>query len=115
MTGRRKRKREAPISYRPPKGLSEEFRARVRDSGLSINAYITLSVFGQAAPRSPRRPPLDQKLAAMLLSQAARLNSRLDEAAPASGDTNRAALLAECRSELAEIRGYLMLALGRDP
>lgn len=115
MTERRTKKREAPISYRPPKELSEEFRARVQNSGLSINAYITASVFGQAAPRSPRSAPLEQKMLAMLLSQAARVSGRLDDVAGQSADPEHALILAECRHELAEIRGALMLALGRKP
>lgn len=115
MNDRRPKKRPAPISYRPPQGLSADFRARVQNSGLSVNAFITAAVFGQSAPRSSRNAPLDQKLVAMLLSQAARISSRLEQAVPPNGDSARTAVLKECRDELAEIRGCLMQALGRDP
>src|SRR5258706_15623851 len=98
---RRPKKRQAQISYRPPTGLSEEFRTRGRNSGLSINAYITSSVFGQAAPRAARTPPLDQKLAAQLLSQAPRLNDGLGEIGPTGAHT---IVLQECRDELAQNR-----------
>lgn len=56
MENRGKTKREAPISYRPPKGLRDEFAQRVERSGLSINAYITKAIFAEAAPRSRRQP-----------------------------------------------------------
>ena len=110
----RRKKREAPISYRPPTGLSAAFRERVLNSGLSINAYITQSVFGQAARRSSRVAPVDQKMVAQLLSQSAKISDRLEIVSqhnPASHET----LLEECRSELAEIRTCLMVALGRSP
>ena len=53
------RKREAPISYRPPKGLREEFHARVEKSGLSTSAFITKAVFATDPPRQSRRPAKD--------------------------------------------------------
>lgn len=115
MTEQRKKKRAAPISFRPPEGMREEFRARVQNSGLSVNAYITAAVFGQAAPRAPRPPPLDQKMVAKLLSQAARISDRLEIGVQRSSDAEDALSLQECRAELAEIRSCLMLALGRTP
>lgn len=88
---------------------------RVQGSGQSINAFITEAVFGQAAPRARPISSLDRKLAAMLLSQAARINDRLEQACRAPAEGNHNLLLQECRDELAEIRSYLMLALGREP
>ncbi len=38
MTNKTKQKRPAPISYRPPADLAEEFQRRVEASGLSVNA-----------------------------------------------------------------------------
>ncbi|CAD0261089.1 conserved hypothetical protein [Pseudomonas veronii] len=52
---------------------------------------------------------------AMLLSQAARINDRLEQAGRSSTDSDPSLIFQECRDELAEIRSYLMLALGRDP
>ncbi|MFZ3287770.1 MAG: hypothetical protein WA191_13095 [Telluria sp.] len=95
--------------------MREEFRARVQNSGLSVNAYITAAVFGQAAPRSPRAPPLDQKMVATLLFQAARISDRLEVGAQRPSGADDALSLQECRAELAEIRSCLMLALGRTP
>lgn len=112
---RRKKKRPAPISYRPPERLRDEFHTRVRDSGQSINAFITAAVFGQAAPRTRPLSTVEQKLIAMLLSQAARINDRLEQACSSSANGNHSLLLQECRDELAEIRSYLMLALRREP
>lgn len=109
--------RDAPISYRPPERLREEFAARVDASGLSTNAFITASVFGRDAPRARRVAGPQQKTVARLLAEAARITGRLQAVAPVSAGTPPplAALLQECRDELAEIRTCLMLALGRDP
>ena len=112
---RSKKKRDAPISYRPPERLRDEFHARVQNSGQSVNGYITDAIFGRTAPRSKRVSPLDQKMIAMLLSQAARINDRLEQAGRSSTDSGPSLILQECRDDLAEIRSYLMLALGRDP
>lgn len=109
-----RKKRDAPVSYRPPENLREEFHARAVNSGLTINAFITRAVFGQAAPRTRRVSSLDQQLAAQLLSQAARINDRL-QSATISPDLMQVALLQACRDELTEIRTCLMHVLGREP
>jgi len=44
MTDKNRKKREAPISYRPPAALREEFFARVEKSGLSASGFITKSI-----------------------------------------------------------------------
>ncbi|NBA97066.1 hypothetical protein GUY40_19320 [Pseudomonas sp. R5(2019)] len=87
---------------------------RVMNSGQSINAFITEAVFGQALQRARPISSLERKLVAMLLSQAARINDRLEQACGASEEGDHSHLLQECRDELAEIRSYLMLALGRE-
>lgn len=87
---------------------------RVTNSGQSINAFITEAVFGQAVPRARPISSLDRKLAAMLLSQAARINDRLEQSCGVSDEGSHDLLLQECRDELAEIRSYLMLAVGRE-
>lgn len=111
---RKRKKREAPISYRPPERLRGEFHARALNSGLSVNAFITASVFGKAAPRARRRQPLDRQMVAQLLSQTARISDRLPTA-PFQSPAAQADLLKACRDELAEIRACLLLALGREP
>jgi hypothetical protein len=72
MADRRKKKRTAPISFRP-----------------------------------------DKKILAKLLSQAARISDRLDQRSLQLPDVDHLLLLQDCRDELAEIRSYLMMALGR--
>ena len=109
-----RKKRVAPVSYRPPTGLSAAFRERVHNSGLSTNACITQAIFNQEAPRAKREASMDQKMVAMLLSQSAKINDRLEiviQFNPAS----HSHLLEECRSELVEIRTCLMLALRHSP
>ena len=112
-------KREAPISYRPPERLREEFYTRVLNSGLPVSAFITAAVFGREAPRARRLPPLEQQMLTQLLSQSARISDGLRAAPqrppPTAEAAAQAALLKECRDELAEIRTCLMNILGRDP
>lgn len=106
-------KREAPISYRPPAHLREQFRARVEKSGLSVNAYITRAVFDAAPPRQSRRPALAQQDLARLLAETAALRARLD-AVPVDGE-REALLHEEAVRSLHDIRLLLMQAMGRAP
>ncbi len=87
------------------------------NSGLTVNAFITRAVFGLAAPRARRASPLDQQMAAMLLSQAARISDRLGQFNGVAGGVAEAAqddLLKACHDELSAIRTCLMAALGRE-
>lgn len=103
--------REAPISYRPPHELREQFRARVADSGLSVNAFITAAVFGDSAPKPARRASAPRADVARLLAETALLNERLKGLV---GDTDPA-LLEDAVRDLREIRAACLKALGRSP
>jgi len=108
-----RKKREAPVSYRPPAKLRDEFQTRVRNSGLSANAFITRAVFAGEAPRARPKTRLDRVTAATLLAQAASITDRLaglSEGTPASDET-----LCACRDELLLIRTFLMQLAGREP
>lgn len=105
-------KRAAPISYRPPEALREEFCARVEKSGLSVNAFLTASVFGTSPPRQSRRPSIEHADVARLLAETALLNDRLKCLGEAGAD---AALLYEAVRDLHEIRAACLKALGRTP
>ncbi len=105
-----KTKREAPISYRPPRDLRAQFAARVEASGLSVNGFITASVFGEKAPGTARGASASRAEVARLLAQTALLNERLKSLAP--GDE---ALLAEAAADLRAIRAACLAALGRAP
>ena len=110
------RKREAPISYRPPKHLREEFDRRVSSSGLSAGAFITNAVFSADPPRSSRRPGVNHEAVARLLAELARLRDQLHELEPAArGDAGNALLLEEAVRQLGEIRAACFQALGRKP
>src|SRR5271170_6925036 len=80
-------KREAPISYRPPKELRAEFERRVNASGLSTSAFITKSVFGADPPRQSRRPSIEHQAVAQILGELARVRDQLHSIAVASGPT----------------------------
>jgi len=106
-----KDKREAPISYRPPHELREQFRARVEDSGLSVNAFITAAVFGEDAPTPARRASASRADVARLLAETTLLNERLKGLV---GDADPA-LLVDAVRDLREIRAAGLRALGRSP
>lgn len=102
-------KRRAPISYRPPREREDEFYARVSESGLSVNAFLTDAVFG----RSRYRPAEMRKLA-QLLSACAVIRDALD-ALPEADHEVRAEVLAAIHAELSEVRAALLKLMGRKP
>ncbi len=114
MPDRKYTKREAPISYRPPKSLRGEFRARVEKSGLSTSAFITKAVFATEPPRQSRRPSMEAELLARLLAQAAKIRDELHEISLAGSD-DRGAVIEAAFDELTEIRAALLKAMGRNP
>lgn len=105
------KKRDAPISYRPPETLREEFRALVEKSGLSVNAFITNAIFGRAPGKQSRRPPIATQDLARLLAEAAKLRGQLETLAR---DSEREVQLREAVTVLTDIRTLLMQALGRE-
>ncbi len=116
MTNGKNKKREAPISYRPPKSLRTEFDVRVKKSGLSVSAFITKTIFDHDPPRQSRRPAASQKLLAQILAQAAKINDQLHDIALTGGDTaNNMLPLEAAMDELAVIRAALLKDMGRQP
>lgn len=112
MPDTKHKKREAPISYRPPVALKDEFQSRVKKSGLSISAFITKSVFNVTPPRQSRHPPLEQKQLAKLLFEAAKIHGDLQAIAQkGAGDD---AQLETAVEALTEIRTILMRSIGRE-
>ena len=110
------KKRNPPISYRPPSGMEDEFEARVARSGLSQNGYITECIFGGDAPRAARRPVIEQRLVTQLLSQAVRLRDDLHRISLMAGNNPAVVtLLEQANAELAVIRAACFKALGRNP
>jgi len=107
-------KREAPISYRPPKELRAEFERRVNASGLSTSAFITKSIFGAEPPRQSRRPSIEHQAVAQILGELARVRDQLHAIAVASGPGS-GVLLEEAVRSLTEIRSACFKALGRKP
>jgi hypothetical protein len=115
MSKKNRTKREAPISYRPPAELREAFAARVEKSGLSTSAFITHAVFSQEAPRQSRRPPVEQKMLAQLLAQAAQIRDQLHEISLTGADDRNTVLIETAVADLAELRAALFKAMGRKP
>ena len=103
------KKRAAPISYRPPKGREDEFSARVAASGLSVNAFLTESVFGRN-----RHRPGELRALARLLGQSANIRYRLREISMSAGGDDALAIEA-VMDELTEIRAALLALMGRKP
>ncbi len=116
MPDEKPKKRAAPISYRPPVSLQDEFHDRVRQSGLSISAFITRAVFGKAPPRAVRRGPVEQQLLARILVQAAAISAKLGERGSGhNADEKAVASLAQIHDELCVIRAALLKSMGRKP
>mgnify|MGYP000877872500 FL=1 len=109
-----RKKRAAPFSYRPTVAERDAVIAAWKESGKSFSAFVTEAILRRPARRARRIPPLDQKLAALLLSQAARINDRLGTPGEGSPLALTDALHA-CRDELSEIRTCLMQLMGREP
>ena len=109
-------KREAPISYRPPKELRAEFDERVRASGLSTSAFITKSVFGRDPPRRSRRPSIEHEAVAQILAGMAQIRDELHAIAMHLGEGGGdRALIEDAVRPLTEIRALCFKALGRKP
>jgi hypothetical protein len=116
MTDKTDKKRDSPISYRPPAKLRAEFQRRVDESGLSANAYITKALFDLPTPRRARRPPVEKQMLAQLLARSAAIRDALDGAARVAGDDRRAAdALQSAYDELTVIRAALLKMMERAP
>lgn len=109
MPNENARKREAPISYRPPKDRAAEFRALVAESGMSVNAFITERVFGA------RRRPADPQMLARLLARAADIRDQLHDIQRGAAGETQALAIEAALDELAEIRSVLIRLMGRKP
>ncbi len=112
-----KEKREAPISYRPPKELRAEFDQRVRASGLSRCAFLNKCVFGRDPPRRSRRPSIEHAAVAQIIATMAQirdelraLNTHFEE-----GGDRDALAVEKALDPLIEIRSLCFKALGRKP
>ena len=111
-----KRRREPPISYRPPRELRAEFYRRVESSGLSTSAFITKALFDHEPGRQSRRPALEQQLLARLLGEAGKIRNELHAISRQPEECERnAELLETAVQELTEIRAALLKAMGRNP
>lgn len=116
MTDETKQKRPAPISYRPPADLAEEFRRRVEASGLSVNAYISKAVFDLPIPRGTRRPAVEKQMLGKLLGRSGAIRDALDNASRIAGDDIRlAAAIEAAHDELTVIRAAIMKMMEREP
>ena len=114
MPDNERKKREAPISYRPPVALAEEFAARVQNSGLSTSRFITQAVFGNDAPRARRKPSIEAAELARLNIQLARLIDALKEDESEGNNAQDSdALITDIHLQVGEIRTALFKALGR--
>lgn len=102
-------RRDAPISYRPPKAQREEFYRRFEESGLSMNAFITKAALGGVRGGKSRRAQAERFLLARLLQEAASIADRLHVLQAGDGELDSAL------ADLAQIRAALMALMGRKP
>lgn len=104
-----KDKRKAPISYRPPKALEEEFDALVAASGLSVNAFITDAVF-----RNGRYKQADLVLLNRLLAEMAAVRDQLVALRP-DDDADLESAIDQALLAQTEIRNAILTYTGRKP
>ena len=110
------KKREAPVSYRPPKELRAEFDERVLASGLSTSAFITKCVFGRDPPRRSRRPSIEHQEVAQILATLGQVRDRLDAIAVHLDEGGvDLTVIEEAVLPLVEVRALCFKALGRKP
>lgn len=102
-------KRPAPISIRPPARLSDEFYARAKNSGLSMNAFVMDAVFGNGSTNLV----MDKKSLALLLSQEAILVGLYQEVLKRTSDPVAKSLIEQCLDVSDEKRADIVKALGR--
>lgn len=107
------RKRSAPISYRPPEDLRGELYARHLKSGLSMNAFITESIFGKRVPRQTRRPPVEEVELVKLLALAASIRDELASLQDTPQDHQMAERLVKALDDLSVLRSAIFSAIGR--
>lgn len=116
MTEKKTDKRDSPISYRPPADLADEFRRRVEQSGLSVNAYINRAVFNAPIPRGARTPPAEKQMLALIVSRSGAIRDALEAAVRKSGGDARTADAAEAAvRELEIITAGVLKMLERGP
>jgi len=116
MEKKENNKREAPISYRPPEALKNEFHRRVEKSGLSTSAFITKSIFDLEQPRQARRPAIEKQQLARLMIDLAIIREQLSEISEAEGaNQKQSQKLEKMLAELSEIRNSILFADGRKP
>lgn len=110
-----RKKSNHPISYRPPKDLRDQFLDRVRESGLSVSAYITRCVFEKTPPRRSRRSKEMLQDLAKLLAICAEIRDRLKAQDPIDGERSARDLLHQTNQSLDDIRTGIFHLLGRKP
>ena len=126
------RKREPPVSWRPPKHLEKEFSRRLQMSGMGKSEYITSvmsQVFDLPPPRAKKTPKVNIKEIALLLHEMGRIRSEFSKIGSNMNQIAKAAnldrylrslheaALAELQAaiaDLTEIRAASMEALGKE-
>ncbi|WP_460590084.1 hypothetical protein [Haliea atlantica] len=114
METKKGKKREAPISYRPPAALRDDFHARVERSGLTISGFITRAVFGTEPGRAARRPAIEEKMLAKLLTEAAAIR-QLFQDIEAPGEKENSQEIERAVQCLEDIRAAIFTSLRRKP
>jgi hypothetical protein len=115
--GSEKRARSTHITIR----LSDDERKTIEDAaekaGLTTGSHARQVLLGAPAPRQVRRPPVERKELARLLGELGRVGGNVNQLARAvhngvlvyEGELDRAL------AGLQEVRGAILVALGREP
>ena len=114
MSDERKRKREHPIPFRPPKELRHKLIMDAKRANMSLNGYLTFLCQDKPSPRQVRTIPIEKKLLGKMLVELANIKSVLIQIRDTQAQ-NKNELLKHCHDELILIRNAIFKALWRKP
>ena len=107
----RKKKRKAPISYRPSKQAEEKIQEETQKTGLSRNAYIDMRITNAKPMRKSRSPSINEKMLGELLVQATVLNQMRTNSENANNEHSDNTI----DEAIIDIRNGIFLLLSRKP
>jgi hypothetical protein len=110
------RQRQHRITFRVAAHEYSEIEAKAERIGVSLGAFIRVSVLEAPTTRAVRRPPVEKAALAQLLGQIGRVGGNLHQIARHLnfGNVEAAADLPEALEDLRAMKAVLMRALGRD-
>lgn len=114
-SGTEERQRSLAVMARVTPEERAEIEAAAERAGLSVGSFIRARILSEPKTRAVRRPPVQAALLSKLLGQLGKIGGNLNQIAARlnTGATVTRPEIAQALSELREIGGQIMEALGR--